>query len=98
VVTAAEAESEKDRLHGVGIANQRKAIVDGLSESFNELKTSGLSEKDIMSILLTEQYLDAINTFAKSGNHAIFLPANANGAEDIRTQILSALAMNQEKI
>ena len=29
IVTAAEAEAEKDRLHGVGIAEQRKAIVDG---------------------------------------------------------------------
>ncbi|BED92542.1 MAG: SPFH domain-containing protein [Candidatus Paraimprobicoccus trichonymphae] len=61
------ADAEKDRLHGEGIANQRKAIVDGLSESFNELKSSGLSEKDIMSILLTEQYL-ALHTFAKHGN------------------------------
>ena len=26
IVTAAEAEAEKDRLHGVGIAQQRKAI------------------------------------------------------------------------
>ncbi|MCL1851794.1 MAG: SPFH domain-containing protein [Peptococcaceae bacterium] len=95
VVTAAEAEAEKDRLHGVGIANQRKAIVDGLSESFNELKECGLIEKDIMSILLTEQYLDALNTFAKQGNQTIFLPAGANGAEDIRTQILSALAADK---
>ncbi|MDR2736693.1 MAG: SPFH domain-containing protein [Gracilibacteraceae bacterium] len=95
VVTAAEAEAEKDRLHGVGIANQRKAIVDGLSESFNELKECGLIERDIMSILLTEQYLDALNTFAKQGNQTIFLPAGANGAEDIRTQILSALAADK---
>ncbi|MCL1919223.1 MAG: SPFH domain-containing protein [Peptococcaceae bacterium] len=95
VVTAAEAEAEKDRLHGVGIANQRKAIVDGLSASFSELKNNGLSEKDIMSILLTEQYLDAMNTFAKNGNHAIFLPNSPNGAEDIRTQILSAFAAKQ---
>ena len=95
VVTAAEAEAEKDRLHGEGIANQRKAIVDGLSESFNELKASGLSEKDIMSILLTEQYLDAMNTFAKNGNNTIFLPAGANGAEDVRSQILTAFAANK---
>ena len=33
IVTAAEAEGDKDRLHGVGIAQQRKAIVDGLAES-----------------------------------------------------------------
>jgi len=98
VVTAAEAEAEKNRLHGEGIAKQRTAIVDGLSESFKELKNSGLSEKDIMSILLTEQYLDVITTFAKSGSNTIFLPGGATGAEDIRTQIMSALAANQKRI
>ena len=40
IVTAAEAEAEKDRLHGVGIAQQRKAIVDGLAESIQELKNA----------------------------------------------------------
>jgi regulator of protease activity HflC (stomatin/prohibitin superfamily) len=98
VVTAAEADAEKDRLHGEGIANQRKAIVDGLSDSFNELKTSGLSEKDIMSILLTEQYLDALNNFANRGNNAVFLPMGSGGAEDVRTQILTALAANSKQI
>ena len=97
VVTAAEAESEKSRLHGEGIAKQRTAIVDGLSESFKELQTSGLSEKDIMSILLTEQYLDVVNSFAKAGNSTIFLPAGTNGAEDIRAQMLSAFAANDKK-
>ena len=59
IVTAAEAEAEKDRLHGVGIAQQRKAIVDGLAESIAELKEAnvGMSEEQIMSILLTNQYL-----------------------------------------
>ena len=58
IVTAAEAEAEKDRLHGVGIAQQRKAIVDGLAESIAELKEAnvGMSEEQIMSILLTNQY------------------------------------------
>jgi regulator of protease activity HflC (stomatin/prohibitin superfamily) len=97
VVTAAEADAEKDRLHGVGIAEQRKAIVDGLSQSFAELKTNGLSERDIMSVLLTEQYLDAMNNFAKNGNSTVFLPNGANGAEDIRTQILSALSTSDRR-
>ena len=42
IVTAAEAEAEKDRLHGVGIAQQRKAIVDGLAESIAELKEANV--------------------------------------------------------
>ena len=93
IVTAAEAEAEKDRLHGVGIAQQRKDIVDGLAESIAELKEAnvGMSEEQIMSILLTNQYLDTLNTFAVKGNQTLFLPNNPNGVDDIRTQILSAL-------
>ena len=93
IVTAAEAEAEKDLLHGVGIAQQRKAIVDGLAESIAELKEAnvGMSEEQIMSILLTNQYLDTLNTFAAKGNQTLFLPNNPNGVDDIRTQILSAL-------
>ncbi|KLL22446.1 SPFH domain-containing protein [Streptococcus agalactiae] len=93
IVTAAEAEAEKDRLHGVGIAQQRKAIVDGLADSIQELKDANvtLTEEQIMSILLTNQYLDTLNTFAINGNQTIFLPNNLEGVEDIRTQVLSAL-------
>ena len=94
IVTAAEAEAEKDRLHGVGIAEQRKAIVDGLADSIKELKGANieLKEEQIMSILLTNQYLDTLNNFADSkGNNTVFLPANPDGVENIRTQILSAL-------
>ncbi|HHS2727136.1 TPA: SPFH domain-containing protein [Streptococcus agalactiae] len=93
IVTAAEAEAEKDRLHGVGIAQQRKAIVDGLADSIQELKDANvtLTEEQIMSILLTNQYLDTLNTFAINGNQTIFLPNNPEGVEDIRTQVLSAI-------
>lgn len=93
IVTAAEAEAEKDRLHGVGIAEQRKAIVDGLAMQINELRNTGinLDEEQIMSILLTNQYLDTLNQFAGAGNSTIFLPAGAEGANDLRTQLLSAI-------
>ncbi|MGT2959356.1 protease [Streptococcus bovimastitidis] len=93
IVTAASAEAEKDRLHGVGIAQQRKAIVDGLAESIQELKEANISlnEEQIMSILLTNQYLDTLNTFASKGNQTLFLPNTPNGVDDIRTQVLSAL-------
>ena len=93
IVTAAEAEAEKDRLHGLGIAQQRKAIVDGLAESIQELKDAnvGMTEEQIMSILLTNQYLDTLNTFAAKGNQTLFLPNHPEGIEDIRTQILSSL-------
>lgn len=93
IVTSAEAEAEKDRLRGIGIAEQRKAIVDGLADSIKELKDSNISltEEQLMSILLTNQYLDTMNVFASKGNSTLFLPSNPQGFDDIRTQILSAL-------
>lgn len=93
IVTSAEAEAEKDRLRGIGIAEQRKAIVDGLADSIKELKDSNilLTEEQLMSILLTNQYLDTMNVFASKGNSTVFLPSNPQGFDDIRTQILSAL-------
>lgn len=93
IVTSAEAEAEKDRLRGIGIAEQRKAIIDGLADSLKELKDSNilLTEEQLMSILLANQYLDTMNIFASKGNNTVFLPSNPQGFEDIRTQFLSAL-------
>lgn len=91
-VTKAEAEAEKMRLRGEGIASQRKAIVDGLSESMRQLKDSGLSDSEVMSVLLINQYIDTLNQFASGeGTHTVFLPSGPEGIEDIRSQIISAL-------
>ncbi len=89
----------RKRPYGVGIAQQRKAIVDGLAESIAELKEAnvGMSEEQIMSILLTNQYLDTLNTFADKGNQTLFLPNNPNGVDDIHTQILSSLKVDNKK-
>ncbi len=92
VVTRAEAEAEEMRLRGEGVANQRKAIVEGLSESMRELAESGLDEAQIMSVLLTNQYIDTLNKFAESPHGStIFLPASPEGIEDMRTQLISSM-------
>ena len=67
--------------------------MDGLAESIEELKNAnvGLSEDQIMAILLTNQYLDTLNTFASNGNQTLFLPSGPSAVDDIRTQMLSAL-------
>lgn len=94
LITKVEPDAEvKQSMNEINAA-QRKAIVDGLADSIKELKGANieLTEEQIMSILLTNQYLDTLNNFAdSSGNNTIFLPANPEGVESIRTQILSAL-------
>ena len=58
LVKAAEADSESKHMTGVGIARQRKALCDGLSETVAEYTTevSGTTPKDVMDLLLLTQY------------------------------------------
>lgn len=79
-VKAAEAEAEAKYLSGVGVAKQRKAIVDGLKSSIVDFSdgVKGASSKDVMDLLLLTQYFDCVRdvgsakhcktTFVPSGN------------------------------
>ena len=57
VVKAAEANAEAMRLSGVGLAEQRKAIVAGLQTSIEQFQQGvpGLGSDDVMSLLLLNQ-------------------------------------------
>lgn len=60
---AAEAEAESRYLSGLGVARQRKAIVQGLQESVTEFSNEvGTRPKDVMDILLLSQYFDTLST------------------------------------
>ena len=99
VVVKAEAEAEQAKLHGVGIANQRKAIVDGLHQSFEELKQDGMAESEIMSIILTEQYLDVLSRFADSPNmKVLMMPSEIGAVGDMRQSIIASIeAANDQR-
>ena len=61
-VKGAEAEAEARYLSGLGVARQRKAIVEGLQSSVNEFahQVEGATPKDVMSVLLLTQYLVSV--------------------------------------
>ena len=63
-VKAAEAEAEARYLSGLGVARQRKAIVQGLQNSVSEFsdEVEGASPKIVMDVLLLSQYFDTLNT------------------------------------
>jgi hypothetical protein len=62
-VKAAEAEAEARYLSGLGVARQRKAIVQGLQESVGAFsdEVAGATPKDVMDILLLSQYFDTLS-------------------------------------
>jgi regulator of protease activity HflC (stomatin/prohibitin superfamily) len=58
-VKQAEAEAESKALQGQGIANQRKAIINGLKDSVEAFAQAveGSTPKDVMMLVLVTQYL-----------------------------------------
>ena len=59
---AAEAEAQSKALQGKGIADQRKAIVDGLRESVADFQEGvpGTTAQDVMNLVLMTQYFDTL--------------------------------------
>jgi hypothetical protein len=59
LVKAAEADAEAKYLSGVGVARQRKAIVDGFKDSVLDFNSGveGTTPKDIINMMMVTQYL-----------------------------------------
>ncbi len=94
MVKRAEAEAESKRLQGEGIANQRKAIINGLSESMGEFQRTvpGSTTQDVMSLVMMTQYFDTLKEIGASDkNSTILLPHSPAGMTDIASQIREAM-------
>lgn len=92
-VKAAEAEAEAKYLSGVGVAKQRKAIVDGLREQISDFSdgVSGTSNKEVMDLLLLSQYFNTIQDVGKNKHCKItFVPSSRTTADDMRNALLQA--------
>jgi len=69
LVKEAEADAERKKLQGQGIANMRKAIIDGYKGSVSNMaQTLGISPKEAIAMTLTTQYVEALSDLAKSPN------------------------------
>src|SRR6516225_2867674 len=98
VVKKAEAESESKALQGRGIANQRKAIIEGLQSSIEEFQKAvdGATPKDVMQLVLVTQYFDTIKSIGESDRtNTLFLTHSPGAVSDVGQQVLqSILAAN----
>jgi regulator of protease activity HflC (stomatin/prohibitin superfamily) len=94
VVKAAEAEAESKRLQGEGIANQRKAIIEGLKDSIEDFKKSlGVeSAQDVMNLVLLTQYFDTLKDIgAQAKTNTLLLPHSPGGLASLQEQIRQAV-------
>jgi regulator of protease activity HflC (stomatin/prohibitin superfamily) len=98
-VTAAEAEAESKHLQGIGVARQRKAIADGLSESAGLVKEhmDGVTSESVMALLLMTQYFDTLQAMSEqSGTRTIFLPHSPGGMSSLQEQIQQAMMIGNQ--
>lgn len=93
VIKAAEAEAEAKRLSGVGLAEQRKAIVAGLQSSIEHFQqgVQDLSSEDVMSLLLMNQYFDTLKEVAHHCSGATLFLSHAGGLDQIAEQMQSGI-------
>src|SRR5215831_11084084 len=93
VVKKAEAEAESKALQGQGIANQRRAIVEGLQGSIEQFqKVVGASTSDVMQLVLITQYFDTIKSIGElDKTNTLFLSHSPAAVKDISDQILQSM-------
>jgi regulator of protease activity HflC (stomatin/prohibitin superfamily) len=95
-VKQAEAEAQSKQLQGQGIANQRKAIIDGLRESVETFKAGveGTTAKDVMMLVLLTQYFDTLKEIGASAHsNTIMMPHSPGGMVDFFEQIRNAVVL-----
>lgn len=98
-VKSAEAEAQSKALQGKGIADQRKAIIEGLRDSVDEFQKSipGSSAHDVMNLVLMTQYFDTLKELgATSATKTIFIPHSPGAISDIASQLRMALMTANE--
>jgi len=96
IVKAAEADAEAKRLSGIGIAEQRKAIVNGFKTSVEEFKETipGSSAGDIMRTVLMGQYFDTLKELShNSKTNTIFVSHNPASVMETDQKLATSLAL-----
>jgi regulator of protease activity HflC (stomatin/prohibitin superfamily) len=94
VVKKAEAEAESKALQGQGIANQRKAIIEGLQGSIENFQkvVGGASTSEVMQLVLVTQYFDTIKSIGENDKtNTLFLSHSPGAVKEISDQVLQSM-------
>jgi regulator of protease activity HflC (stomatin/prohibitin superfamily) len=94
VVKKAEAEAESKALQGQGIANERKAIIEGLQGSIQEFQkiVGNASTSEVMQLVLITQYFDTLKAIGESDkSNTLFLSHSPGSVKDISDQIMQSM-------
>jgi regulator of protease activity HflC (stomatin/prohibitin superfamily) len=100
-IRAAEAQKKTRILQGEGLAGERKAVVNGLAESIqNMTHATGTTPDAVLNIVMMNQYIDMLRTIGKdeSGNSKlVFLNSNPASMSHIVQELTAMLNPTQGK-
>jgi regulator of protease activity HflC (stomatin/prohibitin superfamily) len=94
VVKKAEAEAASKALQGEGIANQRKAIIQGLQGSIEQFQkvVGGTSTSEVMQLVLVTQYFDTIKSIGElDKTNTLFLSHSPGAVKEVADQVLQSM-------
>eukprot|EP00282_Hemiselmis_andersenii_P022682 CAMPEP_0172005214 /NCGR_PEP_ID=MMETSP1041-20130122/4918_1 /TAXON_ID=464988 /ORGANISM="Hemiselmis andersenii, Strain CCMP439" /LENGTH=338 /DNA_ID=CAMNT_0012659175 /DNA_START=350 /DNA_END=1362 /DNA_ORIENTATION=- len=76
VVSRAEADAEAMHLQGIGLARQRVAMCDGISQSIEAMREqeTGVDQREVLYMTLAAQYMEVLSDFAASSPASCVLP------------------------
>jgi regulator of protease activity HflC (stomatin/prohibitin superfamily) len=98
VVKKAEAEAESKALQGQGIANQRRAIIEGLRSSIEDFQKAlgDASAKEVMQLVLVTQYFDTLKAIGETNKtNTLFLSHAPGSVQSISEQIIASITAAQ---
>ena len=99
VVKKAEAEAESKALQGQGIANQRKAIIEGLRGSIEQFRSAvaDVTTAEVMQMVMVTQYFDTIKSIGElDKTNTLFLSHSPAAVREISDQIMQSVLIAEK--
>ena len=97
IVEKAKAEAESKRLHGQGIADQRREIARGLEESVSVLNKVDINSQEASALIVVTQHYDTLQSIGQETNSNLILLPNSPqaGSDMLNNMVASFTASNQ---
>ena len=94
-IKKAEAEKESMRLQGEGVAEQRKAITEGLKASVEQLaEAAGVEPKEAMALVSLTQYMDMLREVASAARtNTILLPHSPDAVGQLQAMLRDGMVV-----
>jgi regulator of protease activity HflC (stomatin/prohibitin superfamily) len=92
-ILQAEAEKQTKILQGEGIAGERSAIIEGLSESLKSFEqAAGITAMEAMNLILVTNYFDTLKAVAQaSETNTLFVNSTSGAVSQILEQLTAAI-------